>query len=191
MDNKNFNVIISGFGGQGLVTLIDVLATAAFIEGFDVKSSELHGLSQRGGAVAIFMSFGKKVYSPLFPKGQASLLMGLELLEGLRACDFSGPETKILVNDYFSPFIGIMPKEEVLEKLKAIGKNNLQLVPATEICKEKFQKDVLAGIYLLGYAVNKKLMPIKAESVISAIKETMPEKYQELNISAFNLSNEN
>ena len=119
----------------------------------------------------IFMSFGKKVYSPLFAKGQADLVVGLELLEGLRAADFANAKTKILVNDYFFPFAEITPKEEVLKKLKTFGKNNLYLVSATDICKEKLGKDVLAGIYLLGWAVNKNLLPIKLESVVKAIKE--------------------
>ena len=186
--DKNFNVIITGFGGQGLITLIDVAVTSAFIDGHDAKSSELHGLSQRGGAVATYLSFGKKVYSPLFARGQADLVIGLELLEALRACDFAGNGSKILANDYFSPFIGITPKEEVLAKLKAIGKNNLQIVPASDTCKEKLGKDVLAGVYLLGSAVYKNFLPIKPESVIKAMEQIIPEKYLEINKQAFNLA---
>jgi len=62
------------------------------------------------------------------------------------------------------------------------------LVEATKICKEKLEKEILAGMYLLGYAVNKKLIPIKSESVVKAIKKVIPEKYQEMNIKAFNLA---
>ena len=184
-------ILFAGFGGQGLITLIDIAVNAAFINGYDAKSSELHGLSQRGGAVATFLSFGKKVYSPLFKKAGANLIIGLELLEGLRACDFANSKTKILVNDYFSPFLGITPKDEILKNLRAIGKDNFNLVEASEICKEKLEKEVLAGMYLLGYAVNKKLIPIKPESVVKAIKEVIPEKYQEINIKAFKLAHDN
>ena len=80
-----------------------------------------------------------------------------------------------------------MTKEEIKKQLSDI-KNELHLVPASEICKEKLQNEVVCTIYLLGYAVNKKLMPIKKESVLQAIKNIIPEKYQELNIKAFNLS---
>ena len=96
---QNFNILITGVGGQGLVTLVDVLAKAILEDGSDVKSSELHGLSQRGGAVAVYVSMGEKaspaepscpakfqqsggrsgVYSPLFKKGEADLVMGLDL----------------------------------------------------------------------------------------------------------------
>ena len=182
---NNFNILIAGVGGQGLITLVDILSKAIFIDGKDVVASELHGLSQRGGAVAVYVSMGDKVYSPLFKKGRADLIMGLELLEGLRACDFTGPETKILVNNYLLPFIGITPHSEVLERLRKIGKKNLELVEASKICKEKFGKEILAGIYFLGYAVYKGLIPIKPESVLKALEETVPEKILEINKKAF------
>lgn len=186
--DKNFNVLITGFGGQGLMTLIDIAANAAFEDGYDVKSSELHGLSQRGGAVATFLSFGKKVNSPLFARGRADLVIGLELLEALRALDYAGSQTKILANDYFSPFAGIMPKAEILQKLQSLGKKNLQIIKASEICKEKLQKEVLAGIYALGCAVYKNLLPIKPESVIKAMGKIIPQKYLDVNIKAFELA---
>ena len=65
---KNFNIVITGVGGQGLITLLDVISKAAFNKGLDIKTSELHGLSQRGGSVSVYIRFGKKVYSPMIPK---------------------------------------------------------------------------------------------------------------------------
>ncbi len=186
--DKNFNVIITGFGGQGLITLVDILAAAAFFDGYDVKSSELHGLSQRGGAVSTFITFGKKVYSPLFCKGSADLILGMELLEGLRGCEFANSKTKILANDYFFPFLGITPKEEVIKKLKEIGGNNLQIINASGICKEKLDKELLSGVYLLGFACYKNLVPIKSEAFLKAIESVMPKKYREINIKAFQLA---
>ena len=81
-------------------------------------------------------------------------------------------------------------KEEIKKWLNSI-KNEIHFVAASEICKEKLQNEVVSTIYLLGYAVNKKLIPLKRKFVLQAIKNVIPEKYLELNINAFNLSNEN
>ena len=72
---KPFNIVIAGTGGQGIITLISIINEAIFIDGYDIKSSELHGLSQRGGGVEAFIRFGKKVYSPLFSFGKADLVL--------------------------------------------------------------------------------------------------------------------
>jgi indolepyruvate ferredoxin oxidoreductase beta subunit len=120
-------------------------------------------------------------------RGQADLIIGLELLEGLRAVDLAGLQTKFLINTFFSPFIGSLKKQEILDELNKLPKDKLNLTPASEICKEKLGKEVVSSIFLLGYAVNKKLIPLKKESVLQAIKNVIPEKYLELNIKAFEL----
>lgn len=75
--HKNLNIIICGLGGQGVITLTRILAQAAFLESYDVKTSELHGLAQRGGSVETHIRFGKKVYSPLVIPGKADLIINL------------------------------------------------------------------------------------------------------------------
>ena len=173
------------------MTLVDVLTKAILADGKDVKSSELHGLSQRGGAVAVYVSMGKKVHSPLFKKGDADLVLGLELLESLRETIFANKETKFLVNNKFVPLaIGNenLSKEKVLEDLKKIVGLNLHLVDASKICQEKLQSEVLATMYLLGFAVYNKHLDIKPESVIVGMQKAIPEKYLQMNIDAFNLA---
>lgn len=187
MINKTFNIIIKGVGGQGIITLLSIIDEAAFIDGYDIKSSELHGLSQRGGSVEAHIRFGKKIYSPLVSSGQADLIIGLEILEGLRGFSQANNETKFLINEYSLPFLKSLKKEEISEKLKIIPKNNLYLVPASEICKKEFNNEVVSGIYLLGYAIYKKLIPLKAGSVLKAIEKIIPKKYLKLNIKAFEL----
>jgi indolepyruvate ferredoxin oxidoreductase beta subunit len=186
MQNKTFNVIISGVGGQGVITLLSLIDEAAFIEGYDIKSSELHGLSQRGGSVEVHVRFGKKVHSPLITFGSADLVISLEMLEGLRELMRAGENTKFLINEYCLPFQGSLTKEEIKNHFAGI-KDRLHLVAASDICKEKLQNEVVSTVYLLGYAVDKKLIPIKKESVIKAIESIVPEKYRELNIKAFEL----
>ena len=76
--NKVYNVVIAGLGGQGVIKASDILADAAFRAGYDVKKSELHGMSQRGGSVSSDVRFGDKVWSPMVPAGEADCLVVLE-----------------------------------------------------------------------------------------------------------------
>jgi len=188
--NKNFDIIITGVGGQGVITLLSILDEAAFVEGYDVKSSELHGLSQRGGSVEAHVRFGKKVYSPMVSNGSANLIIALEALEGLRESARAGRQTKILINEYFLPFMGSIPREEIVKQLEE-SKKDYTLVQASKICKDKLQNEVVCTIYLLGYAVSKGILPLKKESVLQAIKNVVPQKYLELNTKAFELAYDN
>ena len=103
--NKDFNIILSGVGGQGIITLLSLIDEAAFIEDYNVKSSEIHGLSQRGGSVEAHVRFGEKINSPLVSNGEANLIISLEILEALRSASMAGKQTQFLINDFMSPFI--------------------------------------------------------------------------------------
>jgi indolepyruvate ferredoxin oxidoreductase beta subunit len=72
------NIIIAGLGGQGVLTASDIVADVALHAGFDVKKSELHGMSQRGGSIASDVRFGRKVFSPMVPAGEADFLVVVE-----------------------------------------------------------------------------------------------------------------
>lgn len=76
-----FNIVVSGLGGQGVLKVTDILAAALFECGFDVKKSEVHGMSQRGGSVSSEIRFGKKVNSPMVPAGEADILAVLDLTQ--------------------------------------------------------------------------------------------------------------
>ena len=185
--NKTFNIIIAGVGGQGLITLTQILAQAALLENYDVKTSELHGLAQRGGSVETHLRFGKKVYSPLIDQAKADLVISLEIQEGLRKISFANSQTIFIVNSSYIAYPGGFSVETVAKKAKQLLKKKFHLIPASEICTKILQNEVVSGIYLLGYGIYKNLIPLKKESVLQAIKEIMPEKYQELNIKAFQL----
>jgi len=186
---KPFNTLIVGTGGQGQLTLLQILAEAALIEGYEVKTSELHGLSQRGGSVEVHHRFGKKVYSPLVPQGKADLIIGLEMQECLKACYYTSKKTVFLINDFFVPIPGekTPPVGEILKILKKFSKK-INLVPAAEICQKKFGTNVVAGVYLLSLASFKKLISLKPNSILKAIKKIIPEKYLELNLKTFDLA---
>jgi indolepyruvate ferredoxin oxidoreductase beta subunit len=184
---KNFNLIINGVGGQGVITLLSLIDQATMIEGYDIKSSELHGLSQRGGSVETHIRFGKKVYSPLIANGKADLIISLEMLEALRETAKAGKHTKLLINEFLLPFQGSLPEKEIRSQLDLV-KNEKHFVAAAKKCKEKLQNEVVGTLYILGYAVNNNLIPIKKEAVLKSIEQIIPEKYRELNINAFNLA---
>jgi len=175
-------------GGQGLITLTQIIAEAALSEGFDVKTSELHGLSQRGGSVETHIRFGEKVFSPLVSLGSADLILGLEILEGLRAFFYSNQKTIFLLNKFLLPFSGSPTEKEIIKKIKSTVKGPKHIISASEICQKELGKEVVSGIYLLSYAVHKKLIPLKPGSISKAINKTIPEKYLELNKKAFELA---
>jgi len=186
---KQFNTVILGTGGQGLITVLQIIAEAALSEGYDIKSSELHGLSQRGGSVEVHIRFGKKIYSPLIPQGKADLILSFETQEALRGVYFANKNTSFLVNKFIVPIPleKSLSEGEIIKIIKKISKN-VVLVPAADICREKLGTDVVSGIYLLSLAVFKNLIPIKPASILKAIKKIIPEKYLELNVKTFNLT---
>jgi indolepyruvate ferredoxin oxidoreductase beta subunit len=187
--NKNFNLIINGVGGQGQLTVLKILNEACFIENYDLKSSELHGLSQRGGPVEVHLRFGENIFSPLVSQAGADLILSLEMQEVLRALYYAGPKTKILINKKIIPIAGekLISEKEILNQVKSFTKN-IQIIEASKICREELGNEVLAGVYLLSFCTSKNLIPLEPNSILSAIEKIIPEKYLELNKKTFQLA---
>lgn len=186
---KPFNIIICGVGGQGLITLLQVIAEAALSRGFDVKTSELHGLSQRGGSVSVHIRFGKEVFSPMISK--ADLILALELQEALNFSDFSDKNTFFLINKYQTPTLAETISEKgVKNNLEKVGARYV-FVPSTDIVQKELGKPVLAGVYLLGVALSKGLIPLEEKDIISALEKIMPKQFLDINIKALQLAKKN
>ena len=177
---NQFNIVIVGTGGQGLITLLQIIAEAALIEGYDLKTSELHGLSQRGGSVEAHIRFGKKIHSPLVAQGKADLIIGLEMQECLKATYFANSKTNFLINKYIVPIPlqKPLPESQILRELRKVSKK-IDLVEAN---------GVTAGVYLLSFASFKNLIPLKPDSIFKAIKKVIPKQYLELNEKTFELA---
>lgn len=186
---KNFNIVIVGTGGQGLITLLEILANAAQNQGYDAKTSELHGLSQRGGSVEVHVKFGEKVFSPLVEKAKADLILGLEMQECLKAAYFAGPQTTYLINQNITPIPeqNPIPAEEIIKNLGKFTKK-IEVVNANEICQKELGTPVVSGIFLLSLAVLKGIVPIKPENFLEAIKQSVAAKHLELNEKTFKLA---
>lgn len=188
MRNKKFNIIIAGVGGQGVITLTKIIAEAALVEGKDVKVSELHGLSQKGGSVQTHIRFGRKVYSPLITEEAADLVLSLEIVEALRNVKYAGKNTAFLMNGYSLPYENYPSKKEIKKIIDKDIKGKKFIVEASKICQEEFGKEVLSGVYLLGFAAWNKIIPLKPESILKAIENLVPKKYLALNKRAFELA---
>lgn len=188
---RDFNGIIVGTGGQGQITLLQVLAQAARFENLDLKTSELHGLSQKGGPVEVHFRFGKDIFSPLVKEGGADLIISLEKQEALRACYYASKEAKtvFLVNDLLLPILGQKPfaKEEISKVLNKFSEKTI-FVPASEICQKELGAAIAAGIFLISLASFNGLLPLKPSSVKKAIQKNIKAKYLELNLKIFELA---
>ncbi|MEM7821494.1 MAG: indolepyruvate oxidoreductase subunit beta [Candidatus Aenigmatarchaeota archaeon] len=187
---KEYNIVIVGVGGQGIITLQNILSEAALLQGFEVKTSEIHGLAQRGGSVQSHVRFGEKIYSPLVLQGSANLIVGLELLETLRACYYASKENKtrfIVDNNVIQPYSNEYPKlERIKEDLKRFSEEVIVL-NACEIVKRETGTSTPTNIYLLGFACSKGLIPIEKNYIFEAMKIIIPEKFFEMNKKIFEL----
>ena len=124
METKN--VMIVGVGGQGSLLASKLLGRLLLGKGYDIKVSEVHGMSQRGGSVVTYVRFGDKVYSPVIDKGEADYIVSFELLEAARWTEYLKPEGKIIVNTQtINPMPVIIGAAEypqnLVEKMTAAG----------------------------------------------------------------------
>lgn len=181
MTKETFNMIIAGYGGQGILTIADIIVHAALREGFEVTESEMHGLAQRGGSLECHVRFGKKIDSPVIPRGSADVIIALDALEALRACYWANKNTKILINEKI--FNSSMNIKEIIGKIRKIAK--VYLVDADKIVEQLTGDISNVNIFMLGYAVQKKLLPFSREKVWSAIQEKIRKNLLEGNRRVF------
>ncbi|MEM2249372.1 MAG: indolepyruvate oxidoreductase subunit beta [Candidatus Bathyarchaeia archaeon] len=189
---KEFNIVLAGVGGQGILLAAEVLGTAAVKEGLNVRVGEIHGMAQRGGAVLCTVRIGENVLSPLVLDGQADVLLGFEPLETLRNIRYASEKTLIIMGDEKIPPPEFTLKgesyprlDEILEKLRRISKN-IVVIDALRIAKEAGSA-VMQNAVLLGALSAIGKLPIKKESLIEALEELVPEKYAKMNVNAFEL----
>jgi indolepyruvate ferredoxin oxidoreductase beta subunit len=182
------SIMIVGVGGQGTLLASRILGNAVISQGYDVKVSEVHGMSQRGGSVVTYVRYGEKVHSPIIDKGGADMILAFELLEAKRALPFLKKDGKIIVNtqeiDPMPVIIGSAEyPSDVLDELANKGLNIDAidaLSPAIEAGSSK-----AVNIVLMGCAA--KYFDIPKERWISAIEKTVNPKFVEMNKVAFEL----
>jgi indolepyruvate ferredoxin oxidoreductase beta subunit len=183
--NKATNIVICGVGGQGIILASNVLCSAAFNQGLDVKKSEVHGMAQRGGSVITHVRFGPKIYSPLIEEGTANYILAFEKLEALRYLHFLKKNGKIILNDRQIPPMSVLTgqtkyPEDILPKLQDYGR--VYLIDAGKKANE-LGNERIVNIILLG--VLARYLNFDMNTWEKALEENIKEKYLELNVVAF------
>ncbi len=185
---KTKSIMIVGVGGQGSLLASKLLGRLLVDEGYDVKVSEVHGMSQRGGSVVTYVRFGEKVYSPIITEGEADIIISFEKLEAARYAKFLKEDGLIVVNtqqiDPMPVIIGAAQyPEEVLTELTDKGLNVEAMDALSLAVKAGSPKAV--NIVLMGRAA--KQFDIPYERWIKAIENTVAERFVEMNKIAFDL----
>ena len=188
MANKKCDILVAGVGGQGTILASDILAEVGLRSGYDVKKAEVHGMSQRGGAVESHIRWGPKVYSPQVEAGKADYLLGFEMLEAARWPHFLTRGGTVLINRHriSPPSVNLgtasYPSEEEIEGILAARNARVWWIDGTAIARE-LGNPTAAGVVMLG--AFSKLMDQPEETWRSIIAEMVPEKFIKLNLQAF------
>ena len=106
------NILLVGVGGQGILLASEILSETFMLAGFDVKKSEIHGMSQRGGSVVSHVRYGKEIYSPIVPEGEGDILFGFEMLETYRCLPLLRKGASVIANDLCIPPPSILSGQE-------------------------------------------------------------------------------
>ena len=185
------NIMIVGVGGQGTLLASKLLGGLLLGKGFDVKVSEVHGMSQRGGSVVTYVRWGEKVYSPIIDKGQADVILSFELLEAARWTEYLKPGGRIVTN---TQQINPMPvitgaaayPEDLVEKMRAAGLE-VDAIDALSLAEEAGSSKAV-NIVLMGRL--SKWFDFTEEEWLEAIEKSVPPKFLEMNKKAFHLGRE-
>ncbi|OYT55118.1 MAG: indolepyruvate oxidoreductase [Candidatus Altiarchaeales archaeon ex4484_2] len=175
------DILIVGVGGQGIILASDILSNAALRQDLNVKTTETHGMAQRGGSVVTHVRLSNSdIYSPLIPKGNVDVLIAFEPLEALRYLDYVSKETFIVVNSNPIKMHDYPDMDSILEEL---GGRNALVVDALELAGEA--GNVLTqNIVLLGASSSH--LPLKREILKETIKQMVKRAVDE-NLKAFQL----
>ncbi len=185
-ENRVYNVLIVGVGGQGIILASDVLGRVAARHGYDVKKNEIHGMAQRGGSVSSHVRFGKLVSSPIIKAGEADVLLSFEQIETLRYFHYLSEKGKVIVNDQkVLPPAVFTGKQEYPPDVSARIKERVpdaMVIDGTEVARKMGNPRVLNVIFL---GVLSKYLDIPAEKYEEALKESLKPKLVEINLKAF------
>jgi len=189
---RTFNIVLAGVGGQGTLLAAEVIGAAAVKDGLNVRVSEVHGMAQRGGAVVSNVRIGEGVFASTVLDGQADVLLGFEPLETVRNLKSASEKTLVIMNTQQIPPTELAAKntkypsvEEILAKIHLFT-GRVMVVEAAELAKKAGNR-LAQNSVLLGALAAVGGFPVKAESVVEALRELVPKKHVEVNVKAFML----
>ena len=190
-----FDVMLTGVGGEGVLTSGVIIARAANLEGYYVRGVQLHGLAQRGGTIPTFVRFGskKEIYSPGIMQADANLILAFEPLEAVRATFYARKEkTAFVINNH--PYVPIYANlfkipypsiDEIVKRIKPFARE-IHVFNTHDLAKKEFGKTIFGNTILIGAAVGAGLLPLKKNSLRESIKSSAPRGIKE-NLKAFEL----
>ena len=181
------DIILCGVGGQGILSIATIIGEAATEAGIYLKQAEVHGMSQRGGSVVTYVKYGEEVFSPIIDKGEADIILAFERLEALRALPYLKKGGKIILNDRaISPMPVITGAAEYPENIISFlsEKADVTALDALELSMEAGSSKAV-NVVLIG--VLAATMDIEKEVWKKVITETVPQKFLDLNLKAFEL----
>jgi indolepyruvate ferredoxin oxidoreductase beta subunit len=189
---KEFNILLAGVGGQGVILMSELLGRSTIADGLRVRGSEILGMAVRGGSVTSIIRIGDDVYGPLIPQGKCDVLIGMEPSEGLRNASYLSSSSSVILNTTpIVPFTVPLGQssypslDQVLEKLKSVTGKVITL-NAAEIAKEAGSL-LSANIVMLGALFGTGLLPIKVTTIKESVQARFPAKVAPVNIKAFDL----
>ena len=188
-----FDILLTGVGGEGVLTSQVIIARAANLEGFFVRGVQLHGLAQRGGSIPTMVRIGseEEVSSPSIMEGDADLVLAFEPLEAVRAVYFARKEKTVFVIDD----LPLVPIYSHLLKIPypGLGRIKKKIAPfakkiyvccARQIAKKELGDPIFGNLILIGAALSLGVLPLKKGSLIRAIKISAPREVEK-NLKAF------
>lgn len=183
---NKLNIMIVGVGGQGTLLASRVLGTVALKKGFDVKVSEVHGMSQRGGSVITYVKMGEKVNSPLIEKGEADVILAFEQLEALRWVDYLNTNGRLITNEQkIDPMPVIMGKAKYPEDIISKLKENVKKFNSTDALSIARECGNIKAVNMVLIGMMAALVDIEKEVWLEAMKEVIPQKLMDVNLKAF------
>jgi indolepyruvate ferredoxin oxidoreductase beta subunit len=191
MSSQITNILMVGVGGQGILLAAEILSETVMLAGYDVKKSEIHGMSQRGGSVVSHVRYGKEVFSPIVPEGEGDILFGFELMETFRALPLLKPGASVIANDLRIPPPSVLMGQKaypagLAAKIQARFPDFL-LIDGQQLASQAGNVRA-ANTVLLG-AVSKRL-DIAQEYWLAALEKMVPPKALEINRTAFLMGRE-
>jgi len=192
---KEFNVLITGVGGQGVILMSELLGGAAVKDKLKVRGSEILGMAVRGGSVTSAIRLGEDVYGPLIPTGKCSALVGMEPSEALRNITCLSKSSLVILNTAVTvPFTVSLGQssypslEVILEKLNKAAERVIKL-DAAKLAQEAGNL-LTTNIAMLGALFGTERLPIKVATIKEAVEERFPAKLAPVNMKAFDLGYE-
>lgn len=191
-NNQQYNILIVGVGGQGVLLASEIVSEVAMAAGLDVKKSEVHGMAQRGGVVSSHVRIAPTVYSPTIGYGQADVLIAFEQAEGLRAMDWMKADGVAVVSTTrLVPAIVTSSKnftypDDAVERMQTKAARVIA-VPADKIAGE-LGNPRLVNTILMGVLSN--YMPFGADLWLDIIRKKVKAKFVDINVAAFNRGRE-